>query len=230
MCHKSCIEFGKAHLKEEYVLGKSIIEVGSYDVNGSLRPIAIALEPSLYIGVDIQMGPGVDQICKAENLINKFGINQFDLLICTELLEHCLNWKKVIHNLKEIIKPDGILLITTRSNGFGYHGYPFDFWRYEIADMELIFKDFKIEILEKDPQVPGVFLLARKPSIFKKIGPDNHKLFSIILNKKATIIWNTIYWYFIKLPKKKLSKCMYYILNPQEAFATIRRKLNRSIK
>lgn len=162
MCNRSCIEFGKANLKEKDIRGKSIIEVGSTDVNGSLRSIAEAFEPNHYIGVDIQIGPGVDMICRAEDLINKFGTNRFDMLICTEVLEHVKNWGKVIHNLKQVIKPGGMLLVSTRSRGFEFHEYPFDFWRYEISDMEFIFSDFEIQKLERDPQDIGVFLIARK--------------------------------------------------------------------
>jgi len=192
MCHNSCIEFGKAQLKEEYVRGKSIIEVGSFDFNGSLRSIAEAFNPSLYVGVDIQSGPGVDQICKAEDLISKMGVNKFDVLICTELLEHVKNWKKVIHNCKHIVKPGGIVLITTRSKGYRYHGGPFDFWRYQMSDMEFIFRDFDIEVLEKDNQLPGVFLVARKPECFVELNPRGLKLFSITLNKRCSIVWRPI--------------------------------------
>jgi len=195
MCNQNCIEFGKTVLKEKDIRGKSVIEVGSYDVNGSLRPIAEAFGPSCYVGVDIQMGPRVDQICKAEDLITKFGYNRFDMLISAELLEHVKNWKKVIHNLKHVIKPDGKLLITTRSKGFVYHGFPYDFWRYEISDIKFIFSDFDIEVIENDPGKYGVFLLARKPRTFIENRLNNYKLYSIIQNKRSSIIATGIYWW-----------------------------------
>jgi len=195
MCIKSCIDFGKEALKEKDIRGKSVIEVGSCDINGSLRPIAEAFGPSYYVGVDIQIGRGVDQICKAEDLISKFGYNKFDILICTELLEHVLNWKKVMHNMKHVLKPNGKLLITTRSKGFRYHGYPYDFWRYEISDMQFIFSDFDIEIIKNDPQEPGVFLMARKPYMFCENKLNNYKIYSIIQRKKSSIVVNNIYWW-----------------------------------
>jgi len=194
LCSQNCIDFGKENLKEKDIRGKSVIEVGSYDVNGSLRPIAEAFGPGYYVGVDIQMGPGVDQICKAEDLISKFGRNKFDVLICTELLEHVRNWKKVIHNIKQVIKPDGVVLITTRSKGFGYHGYPFDFWRYETSDMQHIFSDFNIKLVEKDSEAPGILFMARKPHTFAKNRLTNYKLYSIIQNKRSSIIITSIYW------------------------------------
>jgi SAM-dependent methyltransferase len=194
MCHSSCINFGKKAIKAELIKGKSIIEVGSLNINGSLRPVVELFEPFEYIGVDIAMGPGVDQICPVENLISKFGSNRFDMIICTELLEHVKNWKKAIHNLKHILKPGGTLLVTTRSKGMLYHGYPFDFWRYEIPDFERIFSDFNIKVLEKDYEMPGIFFLGAKPLNFIENKFSNLKLYSILSEKRSPIIVANICW------------------------------------
>lgn len=184
MCHETCIEFGRLNLKKEDVAGKSVIEVGSLDVNGSLRPLIETFNPKEYIGADLIEGPKVDLICDANDLLNKFGYERFDLLIATEILEHARAWKDVIHNFKNVLKPDGVLLITTRSKGFKFHTNPFDFWRYEIIDMQNIFSDFNIEVLEKDNQVPGVFLKAKKPQGFTENNLDKYEIYSILRKKK----------------------------------------------
>lgn len=204
MCNPACIDFFKKNLKEEYIKEKSIIEVGSMDINGSLRSIVELFRPSEYVGVDIQMGPGVDQLYRAEDLIIKFGSNRFDMLICTELLEHVEDWVKVIHNLKQIIKPEGVLCISTRSKGFRYHGYPFDFWRYEISDMRYIFSDFDIKLLENDSYPPGIFILATKPQNFIENEPANSNLYSIILGMRVPIKISIKYWKIMKVLIKML--------------------------
>lgn len=181
--HVSCILFGAINLNRKEIEGKRVIEVGSRDVNGSIRPLIKSYDPQDYIGVDIVGGPGVDVICSADNLVSEFGEQSFDLVISTELLEHVRNWKLVTHNIKSICKTNGIILLTTRSYGFGYHGYPDDFWRYEIEDMEYIFKDCNIRKIEKDPQ-KGVFLKVEKPEIFIEQDLSNYKLYSIVSNKR----------------------------------------------
>ena len=87
----------------------------------------------------------MDVICKAEDMLDVFGKDSFDVIISTELLEHVLDWRKVINNFKNVCKRDGIIVITTRSYGCLYHGHPYDFWRYEIEDMKHIFSDCTIE-------------------------------------------------------------------------------------
>jgi SAM-dependent methyltransferase len=223
MCNEYCINFGKTHIKEEDVKGKLVIEIGSYDVNGSLRSVAQVYGPSSYIGVDIEFGHGVDQICSIEELISKFGYNSFDLIICTELLEHVKNWQNAIHNIKQILKPGGVLLLTTRSKGFRYHGYPFDFWRYEKSDMEFIFSDCDIEVLESDPSSPGVFLKARKPLNFVENTTENYMLYSIVEGKRSSTTVHGFYLWFVVLPMSKIDqgisrlvKIIYLILHPSD--------------
>lgn len=139
--------------------------MGSLDVNGTVRGLVEAHQPSSYVGVDISSGPGVDQLCDAEGLIDRFGPSSFDLIICTEMLEHVLDWRAVVMNLKGVLAIDGALLLTTRSKGFRFHGYPADFWRFSLSDMRAIFSDMSIEALEPDsPESPGVMVFARSNS------------------------------------------------------------------
>jgi SAM-dependent methyltransferase len=184
MCDKAGIEFGQANIRDEDVRGKSVIEVGSHNVNGTLRPLVEGCQPARYIGVDIQGGPGVDELCDVSELVSRFGRESFDLVISTELLEHVRDWRNAFSNLKNILRPNGILLITTRSAGFPYHGYPFDFWRYEVADMRQILADFSIESIDTDYEYPGVFVRARKPAKFLERDLSHVHLYSTIRRKR----------------------------------------------
>ena len=188
MCNQTGIDFGIANLKRGDIEGKYVLEVGSLDVNGSLREIVEKFHPCKYIGVDIEKGKGVDEICDATDLIRRFGCNKFDVLISTELLEHVKNWKKVISNFKNVLKTEGIIIITTRSKGFGYHDHPYDFWRYEISDIKFIFSDFTIETIEKDPGAPGVFMRAKKQKRFIENKLTDYRLYSVLPDRKMYII------------------------------------------
>jgi SAM-dependent methyltransferase len=200
----SCIIFGATNLSQEEVKGKRIIEIGSYNVNGSLRPIIESWGPAEYLGVDIERGPGVDIICNAEELFRIFDKNSFDILISTELLEHVRNWRKVISNIKNISKPSGTILITTRSEGFPYHGYPYDFWRYNSNDMKVIFSDFIIERIERDNEAPGVFVKVKKPINFTENSLVDYPLLSIITGSRVKDIDDNILNIFLRKHNKTI--------------------------
>ena len=180
----SNILFAALNLKPDDIRDKRVIEVGSYNVNGSLRPLVNALGPRDYIGVDIMEGPGVDIICDAADLSNRFAAGSFDFVIATEMIEHVKDWRVIIHNLKNLCKAGGGILITTRSRGFLYHGYPDDYWRYEIDDLKIIFRDFVIENIEKDPQF-GVMIIAKKPLDFLESDLHDYSLYSIIAGTRV---------------------------------------------
>ena len=184
MCNAACINFVASNLSADEVKGKSVLEVGALDINGSSRSAILPLQPSSYTGIDIEKGPGVDLVCDITRLESEFGTNCFDIVICTEVMEHVLDWQAGIHNLKSVLRPNGIIILTTRSKGFKYHGYPADYWRYEEPDIRAIFSDMRIEKLEPDPMKPGVFARVLKPEGFKEADLSGMSLYSMICKKR----------------------------------------------
>ncbi len=185
MATARCILFGVKTLARAEVAGKRVLEVGARDVNGSLRPFVESLDPAEYVGVDIERGPGVDRVCRIEDLVGTFGENAFDLVISTETLEHVRDWRAAVSNLKRVCREGGVMLLTTRSFGFVYHGYPHDFWRYEPDDIRAIFSDMEVIELERDaPRAPGVFVKVRKPRTFRERDLLGLRLYSMVERRR----------------------------------------------
>jgi SAM-dependent methyltransferase len=186
MCDVAVLELFIDDTKLEEFKNKRVLEVGSKYVNGSVRPlIEKFFSPKEYIGVDVESGKFVDLILPAEKILDRFGSESFDFVISTELLEHVVDWRLVVRNMKEVLKHGGYIYVTTRSKGFGYHAYPYDFWRYEVEDMRRIFADFEIAVLKKDHEAPGVFLKARKPENYAPIDLSDIALYSMVLGRRV---------------------------------------------
>jgi len=110
MCNVAVIEFFIENVKPEEFRDKRVLEVGSRYVNGSVRPlIERFMQPKEYIGIDIEPGKYVDVVLPAEELVEYFGRESFDVVISTETLEHVKDWRKVITNMKDVLKPGGYI-------------------------------------------------------------------------------------------------------------------------
>jgi SAM-dependent methyltransferase len=148
------------------------------------------LEPREYVGVDIAKGPGVDVVCKAENLVERFGKESFDAVISTCTLEHIRDWRAAVSNLKNVCKGGGLLFIVAPSI-WPYHQSPCDFWRYSKEDIKNIFSDCEILSLEEDPRTPSlVYAKIKKPNKFMENDLSNYELYSIVLGKRVREIRN----------------------------------------
>jgi SAM-dependent methyltransferase len=185
MCHRSVHDFFHAELTPSEIAGRRILEVGSRDVNGTVRPLLTALGARDYVGVDVEPGPGVDRLCDVASLATEFAADSFEVVVSTEMLEHVRDWKVAIDNLKRVVGPGGLLVVTTRSFGFPYHSFQGDHWRFELDDMQWIFRDFQILSLVPDPECHGVFLKCRKPAEYREAGLSGRRLFSVVKGERA---------------------------------------------
>lgn len=169
MCHQSVYEYVSRMITPEMVTGKLVLECGSYDVNGSVRPHCEAMQPVSYVGIDLRPGPRVDIVMTADEIPDVPGMHDYyDLVVSTEMLEHVEDWRTAIYGMLVALKPGGHLVITTRSPGFPLHDYPGDHWRYPNEDMKAILVGAGlVDITVEDdplPGHPGVLCHAVKPT------------------------------------------------------------------
>jgi SAM-dependent methyltransferase len=177
--------FAAKHLSPESVKGKRVLDVGSADFNGSVRPLVEHWGCAEYVGIDMEPGPSVDLVLNADDCLAHFGPDSFDIVICLEMMEHSRNWQKSLHNIKGVCKPGGLVLMTTPARGYPYHGLYMDFWRYQPEDFQALFSDFENVVTEFDSAGPGSFVAARKPLSFVEKDFSQYELFSIVTGKHS---------------------------------------------
>lgn len=225
MCSPTILKWTVDNLSYHEVASKRVLEVGSYDVNGSLRSVILPLKPATYIGIDMRSGPGVDIVCPAEKLVERFGPNSFDIIVSSSTLEHVRYWREAVSNMKSVCKPGGLIVVTMPSQ-WPYHAYPNDFWRYQAEDIEIIFADCHILFLEDDSQPwSTVYSKIRKPANFIEKDLTHHQLYSVITGKRTTTIRIRDFFhpYFINVVWQ-------HVVWPKLAFAYIYLKMGVKIR
>lgn len=104
----------------------SILDIGSADINGTLRQFA--KPPVRYIGVDLDKGPGVDIVIEP-GVPLPFGDGEFDLVVATSVLEHDPVFWQTFLEMCRLAAPGGHVYFNSPSNGV-VHRYPEDNWRF----------------------------------------------------------------------------------------------------
>jgi len=162
--HPSVMRFLREQIDADEIRGKELLEVGSQDVNGSPREAFLNHGPRKYVGVDFCREKGVDVVLDVKDIVKHFGVEQFDVVVSTEMLEHAKDWRTAVDQMKQVLRTGGLLIMTTRGPGFPYHGYPHDYWRFTVEDFRKIFADMWVRLLtpDPDPAFPGVLLKAQK--------------------------------------------------------------------
>jgi SAM-dependent methyltransferase len=126
--HQTALYFGTQFFKlyASKISNPQIVEIGSRDVNGTLR--RQAPQPSTYIGLDMEAGPGVDQVL-ADPYQIPLSDQSVDVIVSSSCFEHVeFFWLSYLEMLR-VLRPHGLLYINAPSNGI-FHRYPQDCWRF----------------------------------------------------------------------------------------------------
>ncbi len=103
-----------------------ILDIGSYDVNGTLRDFKPA--SAEYLGIDLAKGPGVDLVLD-DPYSYPFPDGYFDVILSTSCFEHDPMFWETFRECCRVISNIGVIYINAPSGGV-YHPYSHDFWRF----------------------------------------------------------------------------------------------------
>lgn len=141
----------------------SIADVGSYDVNGTYRPL-FDRPGWRYVGFDIQAGPNVDVVLSSPDgwELAEDHLAAFDVVVSGQCVEHVAAPWRWVHDVARLLKPGGLLWISA-PNTEVYHEHPIDAWRIWPAGMTALLQEASFEIISCAAFGPDTTAIARKP-------------------------------------------------------------------
>jgi SAM-dependent methyltransferase len=104
-------------------------QASALDLGASNSPYKRLLEANGYVvkTLDLDRSRGADYEGKIED--TGLADQSFDLVLCTEVFEHSSNPWQGIAEIRRILKPSGVLIVSAPHVWF-YHPHPTDNWRF----------------------------------------------------------------------------------------------------
>jgi len=119
--------------------------------------------------LDVEVRPDmqIDIIADAHDL-SEIQNNSYETILCTEVLEHLHTPHLAISEMYRILKPGGLLLLTTRFI-FPLHSSPVDYYRFTKYGLRHLLKDFEIlELSEDSNTMETIAILCQRIAIQTK--------------------------------------------------------------
>lgn len=123
---RNCTHFFDTYASAFQGRQAKVIEIGSQDVNGSLRDCCPA--GFEYVGVDFVPGKGVDVVLEDPYSL-PFKTDSADIVISSSCFEHSEMFWVLFLEILRILRPEGLFYLNVPSNG-DFHQFPVDCWRF----------------------------------------------------------------------------------------------------
>lgn len=126
--------FAKQELTRDY---QDILEVGSKDYGSNVK-YRDFLKYKKYIGIDLEIGTGVDVVGDLSKDLCGLQEESFSLVICASVLEHATDPFSLAKNMARLLQSQGQIYLSVPFI-HRYHPYPGDYWRFTFSGVKALF-------------------------------------------------------------------------------------------
>jgi len=165
---KKISNFAKADFSDKNIL----------DVGCGIKPYESLFNAASYTGIDINGGghsakdKTVDKFYDGMNI--PFSDNYFDTVVCTEVLEHVAEPKKLLDEIRRVLKIGGEVYLSVPFV-WNEHEIPFDFRRFTRYGLRQLLEQSNLSVLKLEG-TSGIFKVCGQlisVFIFEKLFPKN---------------------------------------------------------
>jgi SAM-dependent methyltransferase len=145
------------------------------DVGGRIQPYRPLLEGRIrrYVAVDLRQTPLVNVVARGEQI--PLASAQFDLVICTQMLEYIPEPVAVIAEIYRVLRPGGVLLLSVPA--VFPRDSDHDLWRFLPESLRYLLRSFcDVEVAAEGSSIAGFFRTASvclvmfaKPALFRTL-------------------------------------------------------------
>lgn len=129
------------------------------DVGCGLRPYEKFFTQSTYIGIDVaksgREAEGKEIDFEFDGINIPFEDDHFDVVICTEVLEHAINPVALLLEINRVLVSGGKLFLTVPFM-WGLHELPYDFRRYTTIGIKSEIEKANFKIIVEDKLTSGI--------------------------------------------------------------------------
>ena len=152
--HQSSLDHMLA-FRKKYLAGRGdeplfILDLGSFDVNGSYRDY-FAVDPWTYRGIDMAAGKNVDIVLHDPYNWREVKSGSADVVISGQAFEHIEFFWLTMLEISRALKSDGLCCLIAPSGG-PEHRYPVDCWRFFPDGFAALARFASLEVLEVHSQ------------------------------------------------------------------------------
>jgi SAM-dependent methyltransferase len=128
------------------------------DVGSRTAPYRSLVPATEYLTLDIDPAFGADVVGDIHDVPRPD--ESFDTIICTEVLEHCRDPKRVVDELRRLLRPGGVCVLSTRFL-YLYHPTPKDYFRFTADGLSELFKGWsEVEIRPLGSRLEAAWMLV----------------------------------------------------------------------
>lgn len=151
------IEFVRNFGLTEVRAGMETLDAGSGHLSEQHQREEILATGCGLVTCDLNPGPGVDVVADISTM--PFDPGRFDLVLCTQVLEHVKKPAVVVAEVFRVTKPGGVAIFTAPQSS-PLHNLPWNFFNYTNLGLRLLLEEAGFEVEVEKPQGGYFALLA----------------------------------------------------------------------
>lgn len=150
----SAIKLAVENFSKTVARGARVLDVGC-----GLRPYETFFSHAKYTGIDVaesgRLAEGKKIDFEFDGVNIPFKDNSYDIVICTEVLEHAIQPEGLLKEITRVLDSEGRLFLTVPFI-WGLHELPFDFRRYTTVGIKSEIEKAGLEVTKIDKLVTGL--------------------------------------------------------------------------